>query len=234
MSSSLFARVSLNPRFDLALDKESTFASLPGILVTWSPEDIGVGIKASLTQSYPILLSTLLSIDRNQLSVSDASAALTLTSPPLMVYLTVASICDLFGVQTGLYKRVQSHRRTLRVLGALILPLWTGLSLTIFLSDRAFEYSRNWGFKVWVLNIIGEYVFGSVTGDTPTLIHTPIIASLFFLCLFRRRSQMMADFRARRGGTSKLRKLCTPWVFVKCAWCVLVVLGARLTRSNAI
>ena len=197
MLSSLFVRVSLSALFDLALDKELTFASLPGILVTWSPKDIGVGIEASLIQSYPILLSTLLSVNRNQLSLSDAACALNLTSPPPMVYLTVASIGDLFGAQTSLYKRVWSHRRTLRALGALILPLWSALSLTLWLSTRAFSNSEDGGggnFKDWVLSLLFIYTTGPFISEFVVWIHTPIMAVCFFLCLFRRRSQVMADF----------------------------------------
>jgi hypothetical protein len=40
--------------------------------VTWSPGDVDVGIQSLLIQIYPILLSTLLSINRQQLSTSDA------------------------------------------------------------------------------------------------------------------------------------------------------------------
>jgi len=99
------------------------FALLPGILVTWSPEGIGTGIRASLVQSYPILLSALSTIGRHQLSYNDVQYALTVTSPPLMVYLIVSSACDLFGMKTSIYKRIQSYRRTTRAFRILILPL---------------------------------------------------------------------------------------------------------------
>jgi hypothetical protein len=112
----------------------------PGIL-TWFPGDIDVGIQASLIQIYPILLSTLLSINRQTLSLYDASYALLITSSPPTVYLTVVSICDLFGFKIDLYKRVKSHRPTTRILGALVLFLWLGLSMTLTLSDRAFVIS---------------------------------------------------------------------------------------------
>ena len=228
MSSSLFARVSLSAHFESALKNGLTFTLLPGILVTWSPEDIGVGVKASLIQSYSILLSALLSINRNQLTTYDARRALDLTSPPLMVYLTIASIGDLCGVRTGLYKRVRSHRRILRVLGALILPLWSALSLTLWLSTRAFSNSKDDGggsFEGWLYSLLFDYTIGQIMFNFVAWIHTPIMALFFFLCLFRRRSQVMKDFRARRGGASKLRKWRTPWVFVKCAWYISVVLG---------
>ena len=87
---------------DLALDKELTPVLLLGILITWSPEDIGVGINASLIQCYSILLSTFLTIGRNQLSIFDVVCALNLTSPPVVVYLEFFSICEIFGARTGL------------------------------------------------------------------------------------------------------------------------------------
>jgi hypothetical protein len=66
-----------------------------------------------------------------------------LSSSPLTVYLAVASICDLFGFKTDLYKRIKSHRRTTRILGALVLFLWLGLSTSLTLSDQAFVNSED-------------------------------------------------------------------------------------------
>ena len=68
-------------------------------MITWSPGDVDVGIQSLLIQFYPILLSILLSINRDQLSTSDAFIALLLSSSPLTTYLVVTSIADLCGIQ---------------------------------------------------------------------------------------------------------------------------------------
>jgi ribose/xylose/arabinose/galactoside ABC-type transport system permease subunit len=112
-----------------------------GIMVTWSPGDVDIGIQSLLVQIYPILLSTLLSINRQQLSTSDASFALVLSSSPLTIYLVFASICDLFGIHTGLYKRIKTYPLIIRTLGALVLLLWTTLSMVSGLSPSAFKDS---------------------------------------------------------------------------------------------
>ena len=70
---------------DPALDGELAFISLPGILATWFSTEADMGVKASLIDSYPILLSMLFAISRNQLAVSNAECAFALTSHPLMV-----------------------------------------------------------------------------------------------------------------------------------------------------
>ena len=110
--------------------------------MTWSPGDIGIGVQASLVQIYPILLSTLLSIKRQTLSLYDANFALTLTSSPLTVYLVFASIRDLCVFETNLYKRIKSHRHILRTIGALVPLLWLGLSIILRFSTRAFVNSE--------------------------------------------------------------------------------------------
>ena len=201
--------------------------------MTWSSADIDVGIRASLIQSYPILLSMLLSINRNQLSVHDAHCALALTSHPLMAHLAISSICHIFGVQTDLYRRIRSHRRIISVLGALILLLWFALSLALRLSNQAFSDSREyggWDFMEWLRNLI-SYIFTPVPVGG-AWIYALVTASIFLLCLFRRRSQLMADLRAHREGAPKLWSV--PWTFVKCAWYIPVVMGARLFEFNVI
>ena len=244
MSSLAFVYVRPSPYLNLAVDIGPILALYPGILITWSPEGIDVGIQASLLQIYPVLLSTLLSINTQTLSLYDASFALLLTSSPLTVYLAVASICDLFGFETNLYKRIKSHRRTIRILGALIPFLWFGLSLTLRLSDRAFVDSklcRGSSFKDWVLDFLSSYLdtasFTPGIGEPALVVYiiVPMLAATFCLCLFRRRSQAMKDFRARREGRSKFRgRLCIPWTFIKCLWCVSIVVCPQSAKSNTI
>ena len=194
--------------------------------MTCSPGDIDVGIWATLIQIYPILLSTLLSINTQTLSLYDASFALLLTSSPLTVYLAVASICDFFGFETSLYKRTKSHRSTIRILGALIPFLWLGLSLTLTFSDKAFvgsEYCRGVSFKDWLSDLFWSLWLSPLGYFDLGLGILPAFIVAFGLCLFRRRSQVMKDLRADGEGRSKLwGRSRVPWTFVKSAWCVSI------------
>lgn len=188
--------------------------------MTWFSEGTDVGIGASLAQSYPIPLSAFLSINHHQLSALNVWSALLITSPTLVVHLTIASesIGDLLGMRTDLYrKRVRSHRCILRALGTLILPLWLALGLTAWLSSRALCW--------WLGDLVGSFFSGALGFWNW---HTAMIfASFFFLCLFSRRPQVLADFRAHGNGeSSPLGRLRIPRTFTKCAWCVPVVVDA--------
>ena len=199
----------------------------PGIMVTWSPENVDVAIQSLLFQIYQILLSTLLSINRQQLTVGDAHFATRATSSPLTVYLAVASIGGLFGIKTGLYKRIKSHRLIIHTLGVLIIPLWTGLSMTIWISGKAFKDSScsyDSSFVDWLVYLCWYILYsigfpglqsGLSTQSSPNvalrygLFFTPalfVIPTLFFLpilfFLFKCRSQVAAGIRAYLKGVS--------------------------------
>ena len=201
-----------------------------GIMVTWSPEDVDVGVQSLLVQIYTILLSTLLSINRQQLSKFDAGFALLVSSSPLTVYIVVASISDLCGINTGLYKRIKSHRHIVRALGASVLLLWTGLSMTVNLSSRAFKDSscgvstfpewlrdtaRSLWISLWAPGVVGQ--FGNA-----------LLSIMWMICWVRRRSRLTMYAKLSSGEASKLRQL---WMLLKCPWCVPVV-GSRLAKSN--
>jgi len=221
------------------LDKELTFAPFSGILVSWSTVGIGSGIKASLVQAYPILLSTLLIANRGQMCADDANYATIITAPPLMVYLTISSIFDLLGVKTDLYQRIGSNRRITRAFGALILPIWFLVSLIIGTSSRAFYNGKGTGgWMFWWWLSLPITLFTSAYG---LIVLVFISFPAIFLC--RRRSQVMADFRAyREESDGTRRKWCRLWWFVKCtyafmrcAWYVAAfVVHARSTESNPI
>ena len=106
-----------------------------------STEDVGPEIEAYLLQFYPILLSTLLSIKHQQLSIFDARYALILSSSPLTLYLVIASICDLCRFKASLYQQIKSHCRIIRFFGILMPLFWLGLGATLVLSNQAFKDS---------------------------------------------------------------------------------------------
>lgn len=213
-----------------------------GILITWSPPDIDEGIHAILIQIYPILLSTLFLIGRNQLYVFDANFALTLTSSPLTIYLVVASICDLLGIKTGLYKQINSHRFSIRIPGALVIFLWFGLSVTLTVSDSAFIDSGICGgstFGDWLFQLFYHFlvyvVYAGVPSDAPPTGAAPIIlGSPFAVLLFRGRSQVVAEARRVWEGQSKLWRWSRgPWILARCAWYVPIVVDPLLPKSYA-
>jgi len=204
-------------------------------MVTWSPEDVDVGIQSLLIQFYPILLSTLLSINRDQLSTFDALFALVLSSSPLTIYLVVTSIADLCGVQTGLYKRIKSHRFIIRAFGASLLLIWTGLSMTAKMSTSAFKDSPcragpfiNWFWYVATF-LMYFFMYPGGMGNSPGLVWVMVIP--WFICLARRWSQVRADVKLHSEEASRLRVFCT---WVKCAWCVPVEVVPWSAKSNAI
>ena len=190
-------------------------------------------------QVYPILLSSLASINQQQLTSADVEFALRLCLSPLMIYLWFTSFCDLFGVKTGLYKRITSHPRIVRASMILALLLWLALHMTVHISGGTFLGGDRIqeGFRSWIAGL-GEDILVStffVTGLLSPRILYPTFGSFFGLCLFRRRSQVMEDVRDHLKGRSGLwRGFCAPWMFVKCAWCVFVTVVPRFFELNAI
>ena len=203
--------------------------------MTWSPAHIDVGIQASLCQIYPILLSTLLSINRQQLSLLDANVAFIVCSSPLTAYLGVASISDLFGIKTGLYKRIKYHRLTTRAFGALLPLFWLGLSMTLTLSRSAFidsEKCEGSTFRDWLLYFSLFFLGTFITPGNLGIFSLPIFGTPFVLLLFRRWSEVITEVRGCWEGQSNPRRwFYAPWTFVRCTWYVPIVLNPRPVNS---
>ena len=212
-----------------------TFPLHPGFMVTYSHGDVDLAIQSLLVQFYPILLSTLLSVNRDQLSIFDAEFALSVSSSPLAIYLSSASVCDLCGIRTGLFKRIKSHRHIIRTLGALVPLLWTALSMIKSFSNKAFRNS-GCGPTLTFLDWLQATIFLLINSLlSPGMHDTPgtglALLVPFFVLLFRRRSQVWADVQLSLDGASRVR---VPLTWVKCAWYVFVPIGHRLTKPNAI
>jgi hypothetical protein len=205
-----------------------------GILVTWSRADINLGIQASLCQIYPILLSTLLSINRQQLSLQDAAFALFTTSSPLTTYLAFASIGDLFGIKTGLYKRIKRYRLTTRSFGALLLLIWLGLSMTLTLSGSAFINSylcEGSTFGDWLGSFFLPYLGSFSSPGILGVYSFPMFGAPFVLLLFRRWPEVVTEARSCWIGQSNpWRWFYAPWTFVRCTWYVPIVVSPRLAN----
>ena len=154
--------------------------------------------------------------------------ALNLTSSPLMAYLVLTSICDLCGAKTGLYKRIKSHRRITRSLGAFIVPLWLTLTGVVCLSTSAFtndddDESGDYGTGVgeWFLYLGSVIMHALQPGPYPLLAMVAIMVfPMLFLC--RNWSQLVAEvrpcLRSKPWGWFRL-----PHTFIKGAWYVSAV-----------
>ena len=203
-----------------------TFRS--GIMITWSPADVDAGVQASLLQIYPILLSTLVSIKDHELATEDISYALILCLSPLTMYLVFASFCDLFGTKTRLYERITSYRRVIRAFAILVPFLWLALGITAVLLFRELKNGNMDGSPADVSPLVFLDFFNFLSN----LVVYSVFGSLLGLYLFRRRSQVRADTRARaKGEVGSLHAMC---VYVKCAWCVFVNVVPRITAFNSI
>ena len=204
--------------------------------MTYSDGDIDLAIQSLLVQFYPILLSTLLSISRQQLSLFDAFFARLVGSSPLMIYLSFASVCDLCGIRTRLFKRIKSHwhRNIIRIFGALVPFLWTALSMVESFSNKAFLDSHcnpTSTFLGWLGDTLLSLVLSLVSLDrglSPTGVGLMFLVP-FLVLLFRRRSQVWKDVKSSLNGASRLR---VPFMWVKCAWCVPIHTD-RPVKSNA-
>ena len=152
-----------------------------------SSADVEAGVIATLAQLYSILLSTLFSVGRQQLSLFDANYALIITSSPFTIYLVYSSIRDLLGFETHLFKCVQSYRRIISLFGALLLPLWLGLRFTLRLSTKAFndsELCSNSTFEDLLLDLL--LLFAPLTGPAGGVwfvLFCLITASLFAIVM---------------------------------------------------
>ena len=194
-------------------------------MVTWSPEDVDIGVQSLLLQIYPMLISTLSSVNRQQMTYYDTYNVLLLTSSPLTAYVVFASVADLFGMRTGLYKRISYHRRIVRVFGALILPLWVGLSLTYYLSNTAFGYHGDdcsgFSFTNWLSHLGRQMYLIMFPGEFPPLSFASTLLLVLYV-LFKNRVQAGKNVRSDWSGASNswTRFLIVPWNLVKYTWCV--------------
>ena len=222
---------------DLVLARPVTFSLYLGIVVTYSEGDIDLAIQSLLVQFYPILLSTLLSVNRQQLSIFDTNFALLVGSSPLVIYLSFASVCDLCGIRTRLFKRIKSywHRNIIRVFGALVPFLWTALSMIASFSNKAFldstcrPTSTFWG---WLKDTILFLIYTFFSLGRGNFLHGLGLLAMapFLILLFRRRSQVRADVQHSLDGASRWR---VPFAWVKCAWYVPFLTGPRSIKPNA-
>lgn len=174
----------------------------------------------------------MLSINRQQLSLFDANYALLLSSSPLMVYLVVASVCDLFGFKTGLYKRIRSHRLALRTLTILVPFFWLGLNMSLMLAHSAFKDSdlcRSSTFLAWFLNFFNSVVKTTLTPGVMGLEVSVPVTTLFIIFLFRGIPSAVEHIQNRR-----IRELeqwgpwRITWEVLKRTWCVLSVIASPI------
>ena len=147
----------------------------------------------------------------------------------------VASTCDWFGIKTGLYKQIISHRLIVRTLGTLVLFLWFGLSVTLTLSDRAIIDSRvcqGSTFRDWLRDFFG-FIWNSVIEPAAQatfgfiLIFSPILPILFRDMLQARKE----GWSPPRPQSRAPKWLCLLWIVVRSEWYVPTVVNSRLYQN---
>ena len=196
----------------------------------WRSAGVGTGVMATIAQFYAILLSTLSSVNRQQLSLFDANYALMVSSSPFAIYLVFSSIRSLLGFDTSLFKRVKSYPRVIRFFGALLLPLWLGLRLTLRLSTKAFKDSglcENPAFKDILLDLL--LFFSPLTGPAGGAWVSLVLLIVFSLVTMI--AVALGMYRSYPENSSDLWELpWSQWAFVmECGKCASVLVHARST-----
>jgi hypothetical protein len=225
------------------------FALPPDLQILLSPANPQTGIVTIILQSYYILLSMLFSINHQQLSLFDANHALLLICSPSTIQMVHICIRELFGSGHHHLKRIKYHPRVVYTFGALLLPIWLGLSLTLRVSGRAFIDSKlcnNPTFKGLLIDFLAstEMISHEFYSLLPPnmLFNDSGYFALFFLFsmiapypgrLIRKFTQRATTFpRAQEGTPEPLGRLRVLWTLVKHGLYVSVISGAD--QSNLI
>lgn len=106
----------------------------------WFRGQFNDGLWAFVVQSYSILISTLWSTRRQELSLFDANFALVLTSSPMAIDVALGPFRAIRKCMNGLYER--PYPPTVVVLGALTLPLWLALTATLRFAEHGYTDSE--------------------------------------------------------------------------------------------
>ncbi|KAF8967420.1 hypothetical protein BDZ97DRAFT_1916712 [Flammula alnicola] len=124
------------------------------ILLRWAEDDVHTTVFMLLSQVYPIMIATALSINTDNLSLFDAHFAVAVTASPVSFYLAYSSIRDAVGRPNTLFQKLKFGKRLIRLLGLALPILWLGVNLVISFSPRAFrnspEYCQKMTFLGWV------------------------------------------------------------------------------------
>jgi hypothetical protein len=171
----------------------------------------------------------LFSINRQQLSLFDAYHALLLVCSPLMAQVVLTSIKQLFRFEHYRLKRIQYYPCAIYTFGALLLPLWAGLSLTLRLSSRAFINSKLCSNPTFE-DLLSDLLSFTIRKNSSSLLLFTLVfvAPLQLGLLIRKFTQRVAAYpRAQEGTSGPLGRLRILRTFAKCGWCVS---GARLTQ----
>ena len=191
----------------------------PGIQIHLSPAGPEAGFTAIILQSYCILLSMLFCINRQQLSIFDVTHALQLVSSPLTIEVVIASIRGLFGLERRRFGQIKSHPRIMYTLGALLLPLWFGLSATLRLSTRAFidgELCSNPTFGDWseLLSFLMP-TFSDMTAGGLLFVMALYLLLRLIRVLTR---QVMTNFQTQEGTSEPQGRSRIPRLFSDLTW----------------
>jgi hypothetical protein len=195
--------------------------------MTWSRDDIETAVQSLLSLCYSVLAATFLSIGRKQLTVSDASFALTATHSPLALYLIYTVIADLISKKdNGLLERLGASRIVIRAIVLLLVPFWLVLDLIIVFAGQAFINSScsRISFKKWVYRLITSTFLTNISIPWQHMILLPIfifiVVSWLFLSFLVRGdiSNKIRSQTSNLGSSNILRKLM---IFPRAIWYVI-------------
>lgn len=177
--------------------------------MTWFPDETTSAIWALIVQNYSIILSTLWSTKDRELSLFDASFALTITSPRSVVVMVAGSCWRIYQFATRPYVGPQPWTRI--IFTALLLPLWIALSLTLRFFNDGFvggELCKGSTFAEW----LGDLGFLIVRSCFPAFLRrtsTFIFITLYALILLGEAPPRIAKVMEYRGrlGITQLSQL---------------------------
>ena len=154
-----------------------------------------------------------------------------------MIYLSFASVCNLLGFKTGLYKRVASNHLITSVFGASVILFWFALDAILTLSDSAFIDSAACKGQTFVnlLHNLCRFLLGYFTDPGSMVIIVLSICLLvplmFFVAMLHRRASKEA-WSYRQGKSKPWVWFYVPWMFMKSYWCVPIITEPQSEKSD--
>ncbi|KAL0573563.1 hypothetical protein V5O48_008396 [Marasmius crinis-equi] len=107
------------------------------ILMKWSKKSIEESVAVIMLQVYSTLISTVISMARHDLPVSDVHFALTLTISPLTMWILYSTYRFIRKRPSYLYDNIKSaHQNTIAILSVGMLLWWIVIDILIYSNDK--------------------------------------------------------------------------------------------------
>jgi hypothetical protein len=145
ISSSIY--VSVSHRIIVAIYADRPWMDTPAMLFMWSatpddPDIFRASVYGLYSQVYPILMATIASIHRRNLSLYEAHFAIAVSASPITVYLAYRACYDVFRQPSLFRPALKDTRNPVARWLALILPFfWLIVNAIVSFSPTAFKNS---------------------------------------------------------------------------------------------